>query len=86
MPVISSETPFNKLDEGAIDPTGECLLAGRTPSGQIEHTGRPGSHYSATHEPCDHLPDRIEIEIEVHTEAANLPHAAVISVLLYRSG
>jgi len=34
--------------------------------------------------PSGHLPDRIEIE--VHTDAANLTHAAVISVLLYRDG
>jgi S1-C subfamily serine protease len=34
--------------------------------------------------PSGHLPDRIEIE--VHTDAANLTHAAVISVLLYREG
>ena len=31
-----------------------------------------------------HLPDRIEIE--VHTNATNLAHAAAISVLLYRDG
>ena len=34
--------------------------------------------------PSGHLPDRIEIE--VHTDAGNLTHAAVISVLLYREG
>ena len=34
--------------------------------------------------PTGHRPDRIEIE--VHTNAANLTHAAVISVLLYRDG
>ena len=34
--------------------------------------------------PSGHLPDRIEIE--VHTDADNLTHAAVISVLLYRNG
>lgn len=34
--------------------------------------------------PSGHLPDRIEIE--VHTDAANLTDAAVISVLLYRDG
>jgi len=34
--------------------------------------------------PSGHLPDRIEIE--VHTDAANLTEAAVISVLLYRDG
>jgi S1-C subfamily serine protease len=34
--------------------------------------------------PSGHLPDRIEIE--VHTDADNLTHAAVLSVLLYRDG
>jgi S1-C subfamily serine protease len=34
--------------------------------------------------PSGHLPDRIEIE--VHTDADNLSHAAVLSVLLYRDG
>ena len=34
--------------------------------------------------PSGHLPDRIEIE--VHTDAHNLTHAAVLSVLLYRDG
>jgi hypothetical protein len=34
--------------------------------------------------PSGHLPDRIEIE--VHTDADNLTHAAVLSVLLYRHG
>ena len=34
--------------------------------------------------PSGHLPDRIEIE--VHTDAENLTHAAVMSVLLYRDG
>jgi S1-C subfamily serine protease len=34
--------------------------------------------------PSGHLPDRIEIE--VHTDADNLTHAAVLSVLLYRNG
>jgi S1-C subfamily serine protease len=34
--------------------------------------------------PSGHLPDRIEIE--VHTDADNLTHAVVLSVLLYRDG
>jgi S1-C subfamily serine protease len=34
--------------------------------------------------PSGHLPDRIEIEL--HTDAANLTDATVISVLLYRDG
>jgi len=34
--------------------------------------------------PSGHLPDRLEIE--VHADAANLTHAAVLSVLLYRDG
>jgi S1-C subfamily serine protease len=34
--------------------------------------------------PSGHLPDRIEIE--VHTDADNLTHAATMSVLLYRGG
>ena len=34
--------------------------------------------------PSGHLPDRIEIE--VHTDADNLTHASVLSVLLYRDG
>jgi S1-C subfamily serine protease len=34
--------------------------------------------------PSGHLPDRVEIE--VHTDADNLTHAAVLSVLLYRDG
>ncbi len=34
--------------------------------------------------PSGHLPDRIEIE--VHTDAENLTHAAVVSVLLYSDG
>jgi len=34
--------------------------------------------------PSGHLPDRIEIE--VHTDADNLTHAAVLSVRLYRDG
>ena len=34
--------------------------------------------------PSGHLPDRIEIE--VHTDAANLTKSAVLSVLLYRDG
>jgi S1-C subfamily serine protease len=34
--------------------------------------------------PSGHLPDRIEIE--VHTDAGNLTHAAVLSILLYRHG
>jgi len=35
-------------------------------------------------QPSGHLPDRIEIEL--HTDADNLTHAAVLSVLLYRNG
>jgi S1-C subfamily serine protease len=34
--------------------------------------------------PSGHLPDRIEVE--VHTDADNLTHAAAMSVLLYRDG
>ena len=34
--------------------------------------------------PSGHLPDRIEVEL--HTDAENLTHAAVLSVLLYREG
>jgi hypothetical protein len=34
--------------------------------------------------PSGHLPDRIEIEL--HADAENLTHAAVLSVLLYRQG